>query len=350
LTLPKTAPLRTFALTKQTPDGGSAMIRSFVFSQGKLVGQDLGLDFLKVMLIDDDAQIWIDLEQASHDDHKTLLEGMFNFHPLAIEDCVSPSEQPKVEEYDGYLFLVMHAVDYSAQEHRFETNELNIFIGKNFLVTYHDRPLRSIAQTIDRVTKNSAAVARAPDRLTYTLLDMLLDHYNPAIERMSGEISELERDVLNAKSDDFLKNVLRLKSEVNRLRTIIGPQREVMARVARGEFKIIRAHLVPYFRDLHDTLIRLGAQADGYRDALTNLMSVQLSLQQTQTNQVVKVLTVLATLSLPIVAISSFYGMNIRHFPDGEKLSWPWAYAYILGLNVVITALIYLFLRRKKWI
>ncbi len=326
------------------------MIRSFVFSQGKLVGQDLGLDFLKVMLIDEDAQIWVDIEQAAPEENKILLEGMFNFHPLAVEDCVSPSEQPKVEEYEGYLFLVMHAVDYSSLEHRFETNELNVFIGKNFLVTYHDRPMRSVSLTIDRVLKNSAAVARAPDRLTYTLLDVLLDNYNPATERLSGEIAELERDVLSAKSQDFLGSVLRIKGEVARLRTLIGPQREVIARIARGEFKIIRAHLLPYFRDLHDTLVRLGAQADGYRDTLTNLMTVQLNLQQNQTNQVVKVLTVLATLSLPIVAISSFYGMNIRHFPNEQGPDWPWAYAYILGLNVVITGLIYWFLRRKNWL
>lgn len=326
------------------------MIRSFVFSQGKLVGQDLGLDFLKVMLIDEDAQIWVDLEQATPEENKALLEGMFNFHPLAIEDCISPSEQPKVEEYEGYLFLVMHAVDYSSQEHRFETNELNVFIGKNFLVTYHDRPMRSVALTIDRVLKNSTAVARAPDRLTYTLLDFLLDNYNPATERLSAEIADMERDVLSSQAQDFLSSVLRLKSEVARLRTIIGPQREVIARIARGEFKIIRAHLVPYFRDLHDTLVRLGAQADGYRDALTNLMTVQLNMQQNKTNQVVKVLTVLATLSLPIVAISSFYGMNIRHFPNDQWPDWPWAYAYILGLNVIITGLIYWFLRRKNWL
>ena len=326
------------------------MIRSFVFSQGKLVGQDLGLDFLKVMLIDEDAQIWVDIEQATPEEYKALLEGMFNFHPLAIEDCVSVSEQPKVEEYEGYLFLVMHAVDFSSASHRFETNELNIFIGKNFLVTYRDRPMRSISMTIDRVMKNSAAVARAPDRLTYTILDNLLDNYNPAIERLSAEITEVERKAVDTKARDFLSEVLRLKSEVAHLRTIIGPQRDVMSRIARGEFKIIRAHLVPYFRDLHDTLVRLGAQADGYRDALTNLISVQLNMQQAATNKVVKVLTVLATLSLPLVAISSFYGMNIQHFPSDEWPSWPWAYAYILGLNAVITGLIYWFLKRKNWL
>lgn len=326
------------------------MIRSFVFSHGKLVGQDPGLDFIKVMLIEEDAQIWIDLEQSTPEENKLLLEGVFNFHPLAIEDCVSVSEQPKVEEYDGYLFLVMHAVDYSTVEHRFETNELNVFIGKNFLVTYHDRPLRSVTQTIERVMKNAAAVARAPDRLTYTLLDLLLDNYNPATERLAAEIAEYERNLLKSHSNDFLTDMLRLKGEVARLRTIIGPQREVIGRIARGEFKIIRAHLLPYFRDLLDTLIRLGSLADSYRDSLTSLMTVQLNVQQNEINKVVKILTVLATLALPIIVITSFYGMNLQHYPNEESHSWRGAYLYIFILNAVLTTLIYLFLRLKKWL
>ena len=173
------------------------MIRSFVFSQGKLVGQDLGLDFIKVMLVDDDAQIWVDLEQATPEENKSLLENIFNFHPLAIEDCISPLEQPKVEDYEGYVFLVMHAVDYSTEERCFQTNELTVFIGKNFLVTYHDRPLRSITQTIDRVMKNSGSVARAPDRLTYTLLDLLLDQYLPVIEQLDLQIEVLECEAVD---------------------------------------------------------------------------------------------------------------------------------------------------------
>jgi magnesium transporter len=210
--------------------------------------------------------------------------------------------------------------------------------------------MRCIAQTIDRVMRNSAAVARAPDRLTYTILDLMLDGYNPALECLSSEIGRIEADAINTKRRDFLTDVLRVKGEVARLRTILAPQREVIGRIARGEFKIIRAHLLPYFRDLHDTLIRLGAQADSYRDALTNLMTVQLNMQQAETNHVVKVLTVLATLSLPILVITSYYGMNIQHFPNTEWPAWPYAYAYILSLNAVVTTLIYWLLRKRNWL
>lgn len=326
------------------------MIRSFVFSQGKLAGQDLGLDFLKVMLIEEDAQVWVDLEQATPEETKTMLEGIFNFHPLAIEDCVSPSEQPKIDEYEGYVFMVIHAVDYSQSEHQFQTTELNMFIGKNLLVTYHDRPLRSISGTIDRVLKNPAAAARAPDRLTYTILDLLLDNYDPALEELSTEFAELDDLMLQSSAGDVLGQIMHLKNEVRRLRQIMAPQRDVIGRIARGEFKIVRAHLLPYFRDLLDRLNRIHDLAENYRDSLNETLQVHLNLQQMQVNRVIKVLTVLATLSLPLVAITSFYGMNIRHFPNTDWPSWPWAYAFILGLNAVLTGVIYWFLKRKNWL
>jgi len=325
------------------------MIRSFVFSQGKLVGQDLGLDFLKMMLVDEDAQIWVDLDQPTAEEGKTLLEGIFSFHPLAVEDCRSPSEQPKVDEYDGYLFMCIHAVDYSHQAHQFQTTELNLFIGKNFLVTYHDQPLRSVQSTIERVLKNSAAVARAPDRLTYTLLDFLLDNYDPALDDLSAEFSELDKLMLSGNAANVLDQIMALKNEVRRVRVIIAPQRDVIARIARGEFKIIRAHLLPYYRDLLDRLNRIHDLAETYRESLTETLQVHLNLQQMQINKVIKVLTVLATLSLPLVAISSFYGMNVHHFPNPDW-SWPKAYAWILGLNTVVTAGIYIVLKRKNWL
>ena len=168
--------------------------RAFIFSQGKLVSQNVGLDVLRVMLYDEDVQIWLDAEQPTEEETKSLLEGIFNFHPLAIEDCVNVSERPKIDEYENYIFMVIHAVDFSA--HEFRTTELNMFVGKNFLLTYHRDPIRSVTATIDRVMKNAPLVARAPDRLTYTLLDFLLENDRPALEALAAESAELEKRLL----------------------------------------------------------------------------------------------------------------------------------------------------------
>ena len=327
------------------------MIRSFIFSKGKLLNQDPGLDVLRVVLYDEDVQIWVDAEKPSEEEIKSVLQDLFNFHPLAIEDCVAVSERPKIDDYENYIFMVIHAVDYLHKQHEFCTTELNLFVGKNFLVTYHDEPLRSINTMIERVQKNAPSIARAPDRLSYHILDTLLDNYQPAISELSEEIGQLEKRVLsNQASAEILHDVIQLKTEVSHLRQIITPQREVIARIARGEFfKVVRAHLLPYFRDLLDNLVRLSTMADSYRDSLTDVMQMHLNLQQMQANRVTKVLTLLATLGMPVLAVTGFYGMNIHHMPNTEWPSWPFAYAWVLGLIAGFTGLLYWFIRRKGW-
>ena len=322
------------------------MIKSFVFSQGKLVGEDPGLDFIKTMLFDEDAQIWVDLESPTPEEARSVLEHIFNFHPLAIEDCIAVTEQPKIDDYEKYLFMVIHALHYSA-EHKVETIELNTFIGRNFLVTHHERPLPSIKSTIDRIKKSSSAVAKASDRLTYTLLDFLFDQYEPAIDALAADIAELEKDVLVSKSSDILGDVLELKSEVRRFRQFITPQREVIARLARGEFKMVRPHLLPYYRDLLDRLKRISDLTEYYRETLTGILQIHLNLQQMEVNRVIKILTILATLSLPLVVVTSFYGMNFEQMPE---LHWKFPYLWVAGLAALSAGSIYWLLRFKKWL
>ncbi len=325
------------------------MIRTFVFNNGKIAGQDLDLDSLRLVLFDKGLNIWVDLEAATDDEAKRILDGVFGFHPLAIEDCLTLSERPKVDEYETYLFLVIHAVDYTRGTTDFRTTELNIFMGKDFLVTFHREPLRSVTATMDRVLKNAPAVARAPDRLAHTVLDFLFENYRPVLEELSAEITELEEKVLASASADILGDVLKVKAEVQQLRQIIAPQREVIARFARGEFRFVRVHLLPYFRDLYDQLVRISDSAESYRDSLTSVLQVHLNLQQTQVNQVIKVLTVLATLALPIFVITSFYGMNFEHFPP-EGSDALTAYAWVFGVTALCTGALYWWLKRKGWL
>ncbi|MCX6996426.1 MAG: magnesium/cobalt transporter CorA [Kiritimatiellaeota bacterium] len=325
------------------------MLRSFIFSQGKLIYQDPGLEVLRLVLYDDDVQLWVDMENPTAQENKEVLEGVFNFHPLAIEDCVTLSERPKADEYDNYIFLVVHAMNYVAGKHELTTSELNLFIGKNFLVTCHCEPLRCVMATIERVRKNAPLVARAPDRLTYHLLDALLDQYEPAMEALSTEIEQLEHRVLAAHAANHIGNVVTLKGVVQKMRQIVLPQREVIARVAHGEFKIVRAHLLPYFRDLLDRLAHINDMADNDREALTGVLQVHLNLQQMQINQIIKVLTVLATLALPILAVTSYYGMNIQHMPNTDWPPWPYAYAWILGMILLWTSLIWWWIKKKGW-
>src|SRR6266516_2229636 len=228
------------------------MIRSFAFTtQGRLHSKDIEIFLMPTLLADTNLFLWVDLENPTPEETKFVLEEIFHFHPLSIEDCVMLSPSPKVEEYSPkeedlfvpYLFMVIHAVDYSRKDGVFATSELNFFLGKNFLVTYHAGPLRSVSLTEERATKSTTHIARAPDRVAHTLLDSIVENYKPALDELSLEISELEQQALQHPVKETLNKILQVKKEVMHLRQIIGPQREVLARFARGDFKLIRAHL-----------------------------------------------------------------------------------------------------------
>jgi len=323
------------------------MIRSFVFSQGKLLSENVTTDILRQFLHEPDVHIWVDMESPDATETKALLEDVFSFHQLSIEDCVHESARPKIDEYDNYIFMVIHAVDFAVG--KFCTTELNMFVGKNFLVTYHADALRSISTTVERVQRNAPLVAKAPDRLTYTILNSLLENYEPALDNLAAETGRIEKLVLaGGKAVNIVDEILRLKSEVQHLRQIIMPQRDVISRLAHGEFKIVRTTLLPYYRDLMDQLVRIVDFADNYGNSLTDTLQAHLNIQQVKLNEVIKVLTVLATLSVPILVITSFYGMNIKHFPPLEW-SWEASYVWIFSVTAILTTLVYLILKRKKW-
>ena len=259
------------------------MIRSFAFTtQGRLHSKDIETFLMPTLLADTNLFLWVDLEKPTPAETKFVLEDVFHFHPLSIEDCVQASPSPKVEEYAPkdedqfapYLFIVIHAVDYSRTDGVFATSELNFFLGKNFLVTYHDTPLRSVQMVEDRATKSTMHIARAPDRVAHTLLDAIVENYKPALEELSLEIAGVEDEVLRHPDVATLNKIIQIKKEVLHLRQIIGPQREVLARFARGEFKLIRAHLVPYYRNVYDALFHIGELAQTYADSLTEILLI----------------------------------------------------------------------------
>src|SRR3954468_5913542 len=214
------------------------MIRSFAFTtQGKLHSENIELFLMPTLLADTNLFLWVDLEKPNPEETKFVLEDVFHFHPLSVEDCVMVTPSPKVEEYQPkeedrfspYLFMVIHAVDYSRKDGVFATRELNFFLGKNFLVTYHEVPIRSVSMTEERAIKGTMHIARAPDRVAYNLLDSIVDNYKPAMDELSLEIAELEQQALQNPCKETLNRILQVKKEVLHLRQIIGPQREVLS-------------------------------------------------------------------------------------------------------------------------
>jgi magnesium transporter len=331
------------------------MIRSLVFTtQGRLHSRDIDVFLMPTLLADTNLFLWVDLDDATPEESKAVLENVFHFHPLSIEDCIQESSSPKVEEYapkegdlfSPYLFLVIHAVNYSRKDGVFATTELNLFLGKNYLVTYHEVPIRSVTQTVERAVNYKMHIARAPDRVAHTLLDAIVDAYKPALEELSLEIAELEQEVLGNPSESVLNKLIQLKKEVLHLRQIIGPQREVLARFARGEFKLIRAHLVPYYRDVYDALFRIYELAQSYTDSLTAILQVYLSMTSNRTGEVIKLLTLITILTTPVMVMGTWYGMN---FEAMHELRHEHSYVVAGVLTFLATAATFWYFKRKKW-
>jgi magnesium transporter len=331
------------------------MIRSFAFTtQGRLHTKDIDLFLMPTLLADTNLFLWVDLEKPTAFESKEVLEQIFHFHPLSIEDCVQPSPSPKVEEYSPkeddhftpYLFMVIHAVDYNRKDGCFGTSELNFFLGKNFLVTFHEDPLTSVTQVVERAVNGTMGIARAPDRVAHSLLDTLVDNYKPALDELGLEIAELEQQALQKPSKETLNKILQVKKEVVHLRQIIGPQREVLGRFAAGEFKLVRPHLVPYFRDVYDALFHIGELAQSYTDSLTGILQVYLNMSSNQTGEVVKLLTLITVITTPLMMIGTWYGMNFKDMPE---LDYRHAYPIAGACMLVSTLGTYLYFKMKKW-
>lgn len=331
------------------------MIRSLVFTtQGRLHSKDIEMFLMPTLLSDTNLFLWVDLEASTPEENKYVLEDVFHFHPLSIEDCVMASPSPKVDEYSPkegdmftpYLFMVIHAVDYSRKDGVFATSELDFFLGKNFLVTYHRGPLRSVSLIEERAARPAATIARAPDRVAHSLLDSIVDNYKPALDELALEIAGLEQQALEHPTQHTLNKILQIKKEVFHLRQIIGPQQEVLARFARGEFKLIRAHLVPYFRDVYDALFHISEIAQTYADSLTGILQVYLNMSSNRTSEVVKLLTMITVITTPLMMVGTWYGMNFKHMPE---LDWRYGYAAAILLTLVSTLVTCWYFWKKKW-
>jgi magnesium transporter len=322
------------------------MIHSFVFNEGKLVGRDLEIEALRLVLADKGLILWVDLDDPTEEETKAILENVFQFHPLAIEDCLTPSSLPKLEDYESYLFIVTHAVDFTRTD-KFASAELDLFLGKEYLVTFHRTPMKSVQSMIDRITKSTGVIARGPDRLAHNLLDFLVDNFQPVIVELGAELEELEVNALAKTSGDkFVNEILHVRGDFSRLRSIVRPQRDLIDRIARGDSKLIRPLMLPYYRDLRDNLARLEETAATYHERLLMAFDIYLNKAAFEANEGIKFLTALTAITIPAMLIGTWYGMNFDHMPE---LHSPHGYTYAVSLTLVSTLGMVLYLKKKKW-
>jgi magnesium transporter len=290
---------------------------------------------------------WVDLQSPSIPESLILSDTMA-FHPLSVEDAMSAVQFPKVEAYDGYLYVVLHAIDFKASGGGFKTHDVDFFLGPTYLVTVHDGRSLSIADLLDHCLRNVRILSDGPVPLFHRIVDAMVDHYRPEIEKLEDRLDELEAQVFQNPSSQLAREILEEKRDVSSLRRVTTPQRDVIARLARREFIDISTEMAFRFRDVHDHLVRIADDAMLFQDRITGILDAHLSNTSNRLNEVMKVLTVLATIFMPLTLLTGMYGMNVDlpHFPGGAAAQFWWLFAIMI---VTIVVMLVLF-RRKHWI
>lgn len=321
------------------------MISTLIYRDARLVGENPPFEQLAALRADPAIMLWVDLSESAEEEARRVMADVFGVHPLTIEDCLQDSPLPKVESYDEYLYLVLHAVDYTRAE-KFTTTELDFIIGKNFLITFHRKPLKPVQVARERALRNTHSLVRGPDRIAHNVLDLLVDHYGPALAALRAEIEDVEGAVLGRSKEKLEGPIIELRADLAALRQIIRPQRELAAELALGKTGFFRPKLVPYLRDLHDELARIEELAVSWSDQLRLIFRVYLNRASHEANEGIRVLTALTAVTLPTVIIGGWFGQNF--------VSLPWvdsrvAYWVTFGITAALSGWLFVFLRRRRW-
>jgi len=287
---------------------------------------------------------WIDFDGHEESEIETLVAPL-HVHPLAIEDMVMEINRPKVDNYGPYVYIVVHSARWEMNE-RPALREVDLLVGDRFLVTYHEGSTRSIEAAGETLQRRPELLARGPAHLLHFVLDVLVDNYLPIIDRLTEEMDALEESVFRSRDRAVHLRILRLKRGMAALRRIVGPQRDTLLALTRDEFHAIPAEMRPYLRDVYDRLARISDLLDSFRDEVAGLLELYVALASNRLNEVIKVLTVVATLGLPLTLVTSYYGMN---FPFAAY-KWKHGELYVLALLAVTLLGAWWVLRRRRWL
>lgn len=310
-------------------------------------------DELPELLADETNVVWVDFVAETREQReaaKDVLEDVFNFHRLTIEDCMETRNQPKVEGFEKYLFFIVHGIKPNETNAlNFVTKELDGYLGSNFVVTYRVERFQSVKVVKKQLRSSTFIWQRGAAYLLHSIFDQLVDLYMPLVDDFDLAISRLEENVLNKRlsSDQSLSDIMALRRSVSRLRRISARQLDVLYRISRGEFPQIPQNVIPYYRDVHDHLVRITDLAENYRELIGGLFDIHFSVVANKTNNVMKTLAVLSAIILPLSLIAGIYGMNFENMPELKSRN---GYFVTIGVMALLTILLLLNFWRRGWI
>ncbi len=321
--------------------------RSFYLSPTNDLRADLTPGELRDVYRSRRGLLWVDVGDMSEEDGEFIFK-TFGFHPLAVEDCVSPRiHPPKVEDFGDYLFIVVHGINYSSLSDIVETQEVEVFLGRNFVVSCHNFPVAAIQTLLDRVEANTSPMRRGADFLAHAIFDGLIDDVLPTIDRM-GEVANVIEDLtVQHPQPSLLATLLKLKRSTMHIQRVMAPQREVMNSISRGDYALIRPEALAYYRDVYDHIFRVAELNQSLREQAVDILSTYMSSVNNRLNESMRLLALVTVVFMPLSLLTGIYGMNFDHMPE---LHWRWAYFAVLGIIAVSIAGAFVWLVFGRWL
>ncbi len=300
-----------------------------------------------LLLKDKPGVTWIKVDGLQAVENLQKLGDCFNLHPLVLEDILNTDQRPKIEDFDDYIYIVLKMIDYSEND-ELNSEQISLILGSNFLISFQENNAAIFAPVLERLRTSKGRIRKSgADYLAYTLMDLIVDNYFVVLEKLGEAIEFMEEVVVKRATPETLQDIHRFKFDMIMLRKSVWPLREVIGRLDRRESDLIQEATGIYFKDVYDHTIVAIDNIETYRDILSGMLDIYLSSISNRLNAVMKVLTVIATIFMPLTFLAGVWGMNFKHMPE---LEWVWGYPAALGLMLTIALSMVIYFHQKKWL
>ncbi len=292
---------------------------------------------------------WINVEGLSDVNLIQQIAERFHLHPLTVEDVLNVQQRPKIEEFENYLFVTLKNLHWNAHKYSFSIEQLSFILGKNFVLSFQERQAPIFQALQDRLRNVAMQSLRqqGADYLFYRFIDNVIDQYFVVLEGLGEQIEKVEEMIIAAPTTQNSRTIYRLKRQLLILRKAIWPLREIINHLTQAEESLISSYTRVYMRDAYDHIVQAIDSVETFRDMLSSMLDVYLSSLTNRMNEIMKVLTIISTIFIPITFVASLYGMNFKYMPE---LRYKYGYPITLGIMVAIVVVMLIYFRRKKWI
>ena len=291
---------------------------------------------------------WINIDGLHSIETIEKIGKHFELHPLILEDILNTGQRPKCEDYEKCLFMVLKMLRYNDEDNSVRSEQVSLVLGQNFVISFQEAVGDVFEQVRDRIRNAKGRIRKmAADYLAYTLIDSIVDNYFLILERIGEQIESMEEELIAKPSDKTVRMIHSLKRELIFLRKSVWPLRELINSLQKTESSLITDSTEPYLRDVYDHTIQVIDTIESFRDMVSGMLDIYLSSISNQMNAVMKVLTIIATIFIPLTFIAGIYGMNFKYMPE---LEWRWGYGLVLLVMIAIAVIMLIYFRRKKWL